>query len=115
VPPWPSGLRVNSLGVSSIQWTVAGLTAAADISSTLHWSPSETELPISPLLQAGPLPACTSYSQAAGFVEGTGLVQWIWGLVSWGDLQVAGDVDLERKLNQHPRLIKFVHAEQHSF
>lgn len=113
-PPWPPGRRVNSPGVSSVQRTVASLTAAADVSSTLHRSPAETELPVSPLLQAGPLPTCTSYSQAAGFVEGTGLVQWIWGLVSWGDLQVAGDIDLEGKIKPTSK-VKFVHMEQHSF
>lgn len=100
-PPWPSAWGVNSSGVSSIWRTAASLTAAADVSSTLHRSPTETELPVSPLLQAGPLPVHTSYSQAAGFVEGAGLAQWIWGLVSWGDLQVAGDVDLEGKLSEH--------------
>lgn len=95
---WPSGQRVSSPRVSSIQWTAASLTAAADVSSALHRSPPGTELPVKHFLQAGPLPSCTSYSQAAGFVEGTGLVQWIWGLVSWGDLQVAGDIDLEGEI-----------------
>lgn len=50
-----------------------------------------------------PLPKPPRYSQAAGFVEGTGLVQRVWGLVSRGDLQVAGDVDLEGKLSQNPQ------------
>lgn len=60
-----------------------------------------------------PLPKPPRYSQAAGFVEGTGLVQRVWGLVSRGDLQVAGDVDLEGKLSQKPQFgLIFFHAGQ---
>lgn len=58
---------------------------------------------VNPLLLAVPTHMSFSYSQAAGFVEGTGFVQWIGGLVCWGDLQVTRDVDLEVKLNQHPQ------------
>ena len=40
---------------------------------------------------------CSNYSQVAGFVEGASLVQRVRSLVSQGDLQVAGDVDLGRQ------------------
>ena len=97
--------RVPSTG-AQLQWGGSIVTAAPQqLTPTEHLCPPEsgsvTQPHAAPELwdAGGDLPRCvpsrcSGYSRVSGFVEGASFVQGVWGLVGWGHLQVAGDVDL---------------------